>query len=159
MLAFRLTKPAYALDLSGTGARLYGGRWNPPGLACLYASENRALAALEVLVHATELSLHTVFKLITLEIAGDQELLRPHLNELPPQWYNYPITLESQTFGMQWLSQFTCLGFYVPSVVMPYEFNLILNVNHPRYPGAVRIVDMVDWKIDDRLVSLHSTNK
>lgn len=35
--AWRAVRPAYEL-LSTRGARLHGGRWNPPGLAVLYAS-------------------------------------------------------------------------------------------------------------------------
>ncbi|MHB8148190.1 MAG: RES domain-containing protein, partial [Vulcanimicrobiaceae bacterium] len=36
-----------ATALSGEGARLYGGRWNTPGVAALYASSSLALALLE----------------------------------------------------------------------------------------------------------------
>ena len=37
--------------LDGEGARLYGGRWNSPGQAVVYASSTLALAALEYLIH------------------------------------------------------------------------------------------------------------
>jgi RES domain-containing protein len=33
------------------GARVFGGRWNSPGTAMVYAAESIALAALELLVH------------------------------------------------------------------------------------------------------------
>ena len=38
-------------DLSGEGARLYGGRWNSSGRAMVYAASDAALAVLEVRVH------------------------------------------------------------------------------------------------------------
>jgi RES domain-containing protein len=38
-------------DLSGAGAKQTGGRWNERGLPLLYASESRALACLETVVH------------------------------------------------------------------------------------------------------------
>ena len=38
-------------DLSGEGARLYGGRYNPKDIPAVYASQTIALAVLEVLVH------------------------------------------------------------------------------------------------------------
>ncbi|MEE8586705.1 MAG: RES domain-containing protein, partial [Acidobacteriota bacterium] len=37
---------------SGEGARRFGGRWNFPGAAMVYASDSLSLAALEMLVHA-----------------------------------------------------------------------------------------------------------
>ena len=51
MHVFRITKTLYSWDLSGTGARLHGGRWNPKGISVVYTAESRALATVEYLVH------------------------------------------------------------------------------------------------------------
>jgi RES domain-containing protein len=37
---------------SGEGARLFGQRWNPPGLPAIYAGTSFAICLVEVLVHA-----------------------------------------------------------------------------------------------------------
>ena len=50
MISFRVVRRKYA-DLKGYGARLYGGRFNPPGIPAVYSSQSIALALLEVLVH------------------------------------------------------------------------------------------------------------
>jgi RES domain-containing protein len=43
-LVYRLVRRERAAEaLSGEGARRYGGRWNPPGAAVVYAAESRAL--------------------------------------------------------------------------------------------------------------------
>ena len=47
---WRICRRPFA-DLSGEGARLYGGRWNAPGRPLIYAAESAALAVLEVRVH------------------------------------------------------------------------------------------------------------
>ena len=51
MIVYRLTSGDHIKDLSGTGAKLYGGRWNSAGLHAIYSTENISLAILEVLVH------------------------------------------------------------------------------------------------------------
>ena len=50
MRAWRICRDAYA-DLTGEGARLWGGRWNSPGRPLVYAADSAALAVLEVRVH------------------------------------------------------------------------------------------------------------
>jgi RES domain-containing protein len=50
--AWRIVQERYSHQaFTGEGARLYGGRWNSPGVPMIYASQSRALAALEMLVH------------------------------------------------------------------------------------------------------------
>ena len=44
MIIYRLTTEMYKNDLSGTGAKLFGGRWNSVGLPVLYTTENISLA-------------------------------------------------------------------------------------------------------------------
>src|SRR5450830_1170676 len=48
---WRLVKTVYQPTAwDGEGARRYGGRWNSPGAAVVYAAEHLSLACLEVLV-------------------------------------------------------------------------------------------------------------
>ena len=50
MIVYRLLQAACQNEpLSGQGAALYGGRWNPKGLSLLYTTESPALSLLEVL--------------------------------------------------------------------------------------------------------------
>jgi RES domain-containing protein len=66
---YRLVRAERAAEaLSGEGARLYGGRWNPPGIAAVYASESRSLAVLETFVHVPLEARAIPFVLITLAL-------------------------------------------------------------------------------------------
>ncbi len=48
---FRISTSQHINDITGTGARIYGGRWNHAGYPVVYVSGSRSLAALEFLVH------------------------------------------------------------------------------------------------------------
>ena len=51
---FRSTTPKYATEtdlLTGEGSKRYGGRWNPPGIAVIYASLSPETAMAESLAH------------------------------------------------------------------------------------------------------------
>ncbi len=56
MTIVRLYRSRYS-PKDATGAKLYGGRWNSPGNAVLYASSTLALSCLEILVHIRDSSL------------------------------------------------------------------------------------------------------
>ena len=98
MIVYRVCKAEYSKDLSGNGARLYGGRWNSVGTACLYSSASRALAVLEYSVNLNilELSKSLVFTLI--EIPED-EIFEVNIDELPENWNFYPVNTETRLFG------------------------------------------------------------
>ena len=50
--AWRIVKSKHAdTAFSGEGAARFGGRWNSRGVAVVYTSATRSLAALETLVH------------------------------------------------------------------------------------------------------------
>ena len=51
MIVYRISNPAYSDDISGTGAKLNGARWNSKGIPMLYTSAHISLAVLEMLVN------------------------------------------------------------------------------------------------------------
>ena len=51
MVVYRIAKKRYLSDLSATGARLYGGRWNRAGVPMIYSSSHLSLAVLELLAN------------------------------------------------------------------------------------------------------------
>jgi RES domain-containing protein len=139
-LFYRIVQEQWAATaLDGEGARRYGGRWNLPGVAAVYLAESRALAALEILVHAPREALRLNWLVIELEIPDSRiELIRT--SSLPENWRAQPSSRAAQAFGASWLRSGTNLALQVPSVVIPEEKSLLLNPFHPLMsdlvPGA-----------------------
>lgn len=126
-LFYRIVQEKWsATALDGEGARRYGGRWNPPGVAAVYLAESRALAALEILVHAPREALMLSWVVIELEIPDSLiEDLAPE--ELPANWRLRPSSQAAQAFGSRWLRDSRNLALRLPSVVIPEEHSLLLN--------------------------------
>ncbi len=121
-------RAAKALD--GEGARLYGGRWNSPGVAAVYLAESRALAALEILVHAPREALRLNWIVIELDVP-DSWIDKVPPSKLPTEWRLQPSSRQAQIFGTRWLKDYQNLSLLLPSVVIPEEKSLLVNPSHP----------------------------
>ncbi len=116
----------------GEGARLHGGRWNPPGLPAVYAAGSRALAALEVLVHLPRPLRSAAFTLHRIEFDDDAiDVLAP--DELPGDWLQFPPPSSTQELGRRWLARAKRPVLRVPSVVLAEEENYLINPRHPAF--------------------------
>jgi RES domain-containing protein len=121
--------------MTGEGARLFGGRWNPPGLPAVYLADSRALAALEILVHAPREALSLEWRIIDLEIpAAWIESVEP--GDLPADWRALPSSPGARAYGAAWLRGRRLPALRLPSAVIPQEHTLMLN---PLHPDAVRL--------------------
>ncbi|HMO32529.1 MAG TPA: RES family NAD+ phosphorylase [Lacibacter sp.] len=129
MYLYRITKAAYANDLSGNGARLYGGRWNSEGLPALYTSTTRALAVLETLAHTPlDLLLQGDFLLLGIFVPDDAPAISIKPEEIPDNWD----LLGTRSRGDRLLLSQQHLVLEVPSILVPEESNRLLNPLHPR---------------------------
>jgi RES domain-containing protein len=150
MLVYRLAESLFADDLTGDGARLYGGRWNPKGIPLIYTAESVALAALEVLVRLTTPKLYSR---VTYEIPDTASTEVLSLEELPPTWnLPYP-NVWLLDFGKKWASERRSLVLKVPSAVVNGEgWNFLLNPLHPE-SATISILNIVPFFFDRRLMA------
>lgn len=142
---YRLVRRERAAEaLSGEGARRYGGRWNPPGAAVVYAAESRALAVLETVVHLSLEARAMRFVLVTLELPTKAKVER-HSAARPPR-----VLADSQDVGGAWFEAGHGLALVVPSVLVPQEKNWVLNAAHAQFAG-VRVANAEPFSFDERL--------
>ena len=151
MIVYRICPSDYANDISGTGAKLYGGRWNSEGLKALYTSSSRALALLEILVHADFATLQNrVYKVLEIKIP-EENLSKFNINKLSPNWNNDFIQAETQEAGDVFLTRKEYLTLEVPSVILPDEMNFILNPEHLSFE-QVEIISTKTLEIGKRVL-------
>ncbi|MEM1319584.1 MAG: RES family NAD+ phosphorylase [Bacteroidota bacterium] len=153
MEVFRITKEKYKADLSGKGAELFGGRWNPVGCPALYTSESRALCALEILVHTSKDFLPPKYIIQTIHIPRKLEKEIAHIasKNLPANWDLIQHDESTEELGLRYFKEKNKLGIKVPSVIIQQESNIILNPLHPLY-HKVKIIGTTGFHIDRRLI-------
>lgn len=130
MMLYRISTKKRAGDLSGTGAKIYGGRWNSPGNPVVYLAENISLAMLEILVHANRSDLRNEYSLSIIQVPEPSVFSEIKAENLPEAWRNFPANPSTIHTGDQWLKQEKSAVLKVPSAVNPYENNFLLNPLH-----------------------------
>jgi RES domain-containing protein len=147
------TRSYEADDLSGTGAKITGGRWNAVGDALIYASESQALACLETVVHlnAGGLPLNRYLVAVTIPDAVWAAARTETSGSLPVGWDADPSGRASIQFGSAWVRSAASALLRVPSVIVPDEYNVLINPLHPD-SSTVTAVKIRKWLYDPRLM-------
>ena len=150
MIVYRLATAKYAEDISGEGARLYGGRFNPVGVPALYTSGNISLCILEILVRASRITVPDSYTLISIELpeTGIRELTTRKLKKDWQSDLDY-----TQGIGEDFLKRNYALCLKVPSAVISVEHNYILNPAHGDFK-KVNIIETQLLQLDKRLFKL-----
>lgn len=147
--AWRLTKTKYlASAWDGEAAKRSGGRWNSIGIAVVYASSNLSLALVEVLVHLPS-GILPAYSAVPVEF-DDSLVTAVTAAQLPVNWKENPPPKEIRTIGDKWFAEGASAVLRVPSVVVPDEFNYVLNPSHPDF-SRVMIGTPTPFPFDPRL--------
>lgn len=151
MITYRFAWERYAADLSGLGASLYGGRWNSVGTSLLYTAETISLALLELLAGLKTPTTLDEQRLVTIVFPDDLPVAVP-VAQLPVGWNASPPIAFTQTAGDVFVAEGAKPILKVPSVLIPEEFNYLLNPAHPAF-STVRITSIEPYKFDTRLLA------
>ena len=148
MIVYRFCNHKYKEDLSGSGARLFGGRWNSIGLEALYTSSSISLSLLEVLVNALDLASLQSLSLMKIEIPRQLESSVYITNKLKADWHlDFDYT---KWIGSEFLQKKEHLYLECPSSVVFEERNFMLNPLHKDYT-KIKLAQADDFVFDKRL--------
>ncbi len=151
MKVYRISRKAFIADLSGEGARLYGGRWNKKGTSALYVSENRALATVEYLVHLPFALVPKDVCIAEIEVPDGQKFEVVNAADFPIGWSAYPAPMSLAEIGDAWTKRNETLMLKVPSAVVKNEWNCVINPRHAAF-SEVRIAFIEEYAFDPRLI-------
>lgn len=146
------TRTYQADDMTGTGAKITGGRWNSAGNALIYAASSRALACLETVVHLGGGGLPLNRYLVQLDVPDDVWKARTvlDLSAAPVGWDALPEGMVSLSYGDSWLASHATAILLVPSIVVPEEQNILINPAHPD-ATFIKATKVRKWLYDSRL--------
>ena len=150
MIVFRLAKSIYQNDLSGSGAEMYGGRWNSKGTPMIYTSQSRALCVAEIAVHSPLGVLPKDYCLITIGIPESCTIKQIHESNLPMNWVSIPHIHETQKLGDVFIKNAKTLVLKVPSAVVQGDWNFLINPLHQDI-SLVKIISVEEYSFDKRL--------
>ena len=156
MQVYRIVKQNRARDLTGEGARLFGGRWNSAGTPMIYTAESVSLATLEVLVHTTLNCIPRNLVLVILEIPDHVSILPLESSNLSQNWFLYPAPPECMKMGDRWSRKNESAILQVPSAIIPEseEYNYLLNPLHNDFHN-ITIKQIKPYSFDRRLYDNH----
>lgn len=149
MIVYRIGKTTFSRDLSGEGARLFGGRWNQVLTPCVYTSESRALALLEYTVNVNIDDIPRGLSITSIEIPGEG-IHEVSQKELPGDWTTIPAPSSTREFGTAFLKSLAKPVLRIPSIIISHEFNYILNPLHTD-SKRFKIVSVEDFVYDVRI--------
>ena len=131
MEVFRIAKEKYAGKLSASGVE---NRWNKTGEFVIYAGSSRSLSTLELIVHRNAVIPEIAYRIMVLSLPDDDSYYTQVLTkDLPDSWRSIRAFAQLQQMGSQWYLQQTSLILKVPSVIIPNEYNFVINTKHPDY--------------------------
>jgi RES domain-containing protein len=147
---FQISTSEHINDITGMGARIYGGRWNHTGYPAVYTSGSRSLAALEFLVHVPMALAPENLSIVEINIQENIERESINESQLPSNWRDYPAPEQLANIGTNWIKSKSSLLLDIPSAVVKKEVNTLINPLHP----DIKFADLTNiemFSFDSRL--------
>lgn len=149
---FRLVKAKHlAQAFDGQGAKKHGGRWNEPWVLMVYTSGSLSLAAHETFVHLGYGSVSLTFIYIPVEVPDSMRIRSVKEENLPADWKMEPPPNSTKRIGTEWALGMETAVLKVSSIIIPGEFNYLLNPVHPDFT-LLKIKPALPFQFDPRML-------
>lgn len=151
MIVYNIRKDKYARTLTASGI---ANRWNKDDEFVIYAGGSIALSTLELLAHRGAINVKRGYKLLFIALdVNESNITEVKLADLPPEWKSIKHYPELQEIGSNWYQHNISLVLKVPSALVPWEHNYLINVNHPHFSQKrVSLSSIEDYEWDGRLL-------
>ena len=147
MIVYRITLAIHADKLIASGNPA---RWNSKDIKVIYTSSSRSLACLENIVHRNSRGLNTQYRTILIEIPANLKTEQISKKELKSGWSEFQNVPHTQGLGDEWVAKGKTAVLRVPSVIIPEEFNYILNPAHKDF-ARIKYLRNEPFEFDTRL--------
>lgn len=140
--------------LGGAGGLHSHARWHERGQPVTYSAASPSLALLEILVHQDpeRFKEQTLLQIEINQPDGSLEYVSAsELVQLLRDASNHDRESATRAYGTRWLKEQRSLALVVPSFVMPFENNIIINPLHAEF-HRVRVTSTAIVTLDRRLL-------
>ena len=144
---YRIVSSRYP-PFDGAGAYRWGSRWVSPGRHVVHAAETYALAVLENLVHWQSVTLPRNSVCVRVVIPADVPQQRA--DDVDPALLCANDYRATRLVGDDWYDRGDTAVLWVPSVVSPYESNVLCNQLHADFSRIV-VGEPTPAPVDTRL--------
>lgn len=145
--AYRIVSHRYS-PFDGTGTHRWGSRWISPSRWVVHAAETYALAVLENLVHWQSSALPP--NLMCLEVKIPDELDQEQIDPVDARVLTQNDYAATRVMGDEWYDRGETAILWVPSVISPYESNVLFNQRHRDFSRVI-VGDPIPAQMDPRL--------
>jgi RES domain-containing protein len=151
---WRICKRQYApAAFSGDGGLRAAMRWNHKGPRMVYAAQSLSLATLELWVHIPTAEPLASYVSIAAEIPDDLPISVFEPETLPRDWREDAAPASLRDLGTRWLISKVSVAARVPSVIVPTEYNYLLNPEHTEF-ARIRMGEPMPFLLDRRMWKL-----
>lgn len=149
MEVFKICRDKYSNSLTASGA---SNRWNKKDEFVIYTGSSRSLSTLELIVHRSSIKIVNPYKLLVISIKDKTLIKEIKVEDLPKNWRTIEAYIDLQEIGSQWYNSAETLVLKIPSVIIPQEFNYMINTKHPLFKKNIVLNSKEDFNWDERLL-------